>query len=111
MTAGEGEMVGLAPVTSAAQWVIGEFGIVSLNSPPRKLVAVPTRSLILDEGKWWVLVHTSHGDRPLQVVLGPTQGWNTFLQSGLSAGFQIVAEDAYLQFHRGISSTYQPPDQ
>ena len=111
MTAGEGEMVGLAPVTSAAQWATGEFGLVSLNSPPRKLVAVPTRSLILDEGKWWVLVHTSHGDRPLQVVLGPTQGWNTFLQSGLSAGFQIVAEDAYLQFHRGISSTYQPPDQ
>jgi RND family efflux transporter MFP subunit len=111
MTAGEGEMLGLAPVNSAVQWVTGEFGTVTLNLPARRLVAVPTRSLVLDQGKWWVLVHTSQGDRQQQVVPGPAQGWNTFLQSGVSTGSQIVVEDAYLQFHRGISNTYQPPDQ
>lgn len=111
VTAGEGEMIGLAPVISATQWATGEFGTVTLNLPARRLVAVPTRSLILDQGKWWVLVHTSQGDHPQQVVPGPSQGWNTFLESGLTAGSQIIVEDAYLQFHRGISNTYQPPDQ
>jgi RND family efflux transporter MFP subunit len=111
MTAGEGQMFGLAPIHSAVQWVTGEFGTVTLSLPARRLVAVPTRSLVLDQGKWWVLVHTSQGDHPQQVVPGPAQGWNTFLQSGVNAGSQIVVEDAYLQFHRGISNTYQPPDQ
>lgn len=111
ITAGEGEMIGLASVSSTVQWANGEFGTVTLNLPPRRLVAVPTRSLILDEGKWWVLVHTSQGEHPQQVVPGPVRGWNTFLESGLSAGSQIIVEDAYFQFHRGISNTYQPPDQ
>lgn len=111
MTTGGGETIGLMPVSSGVQWTNGEFGTVVLNLPDRKLVAVPTRSLILDEGKWWVLVHTSQGDHPQQVVPGPAQGWHTFLQSGLKTGSQIVVEGAYLQFHRGISNTYQPPDQ
>ncbi|HVB87708.1 MAG TPA: efflux RND transporter periplasmic adaptor subunit [Candidatus Dormibacteraeota bacterium] len=111
MTAGEGEMIGLTPVSSTAQWINGEFGTVTLDQPSRKLVAVPTRSLILDQGKWWVLVHTAQGDHPQQVVPGPTQGWNTFLESGVSVGSQVVVENAYLLFHRGISNTYQPPDQ
>src|SRR5579863_61401 len=110
MTPGEGEMIGLTPTTSTARWINGEFGTVTINLPSRKLVAVPTRSLILDQGKWWVLVHTAQGDRPQQVVLGPTRGWNTFLESGVSAGSQVVVEDAYLLFHRGISNAYQPPD-
>lgn len=111
MTTGEGDMVGLTPTTSTARWINGEFGTVMLNLSPRKLVAVPTRSLILDQGKWWVLVHTAQGDRPRQVVPGPARGWNTFLESGVSAGSQVVVEDAYLLFHRGISNAYQPPDQ
>jgi RND family efflux transporter MFP subunit len=111
MTAGDGEMIGLTPVTSTARWINGEFGTVTLDLPPRKLVAVPTRSLILDQGKWWVLVHTPQGDHPHEVVPGPTRGWNTLLESGVSAGSQVVVEDAYLLFHRGISKAYQPPDQ
>jgi RND family efflux transporter MFP subunit len=111
MTPGEGEMIGLTPVASTAHWINGEFGTVILDLRPRKLVAVPTRSLILDRGKWWVLVHTPQGEHPQEVVPGPTQGWNTFLESGLIAGSQVLVEDAYLLFHRGISNAYKPPDQ
>jgi RND family efflux transporter MFP subunit len=110
MTPGEGVMIGLSPAISRAQWFNGEFGMVTLDLPPRKLVAVPTRSLILDRGKWWVLVHTPQGEHPQEVVPATTQGWNTFLESGIRAGSQVVVEDAYLLFHRGISKAYQPPD-
>ena len=88
----------------------GEFGTVTLNAPQRRLVAVPTRSLILDQGKWWVMVHTAQGDRPQAVVPGPTLGWQTFLERGLNPGTQVVVENAYLLFHRGISKGYQLPD-
>jgi RND family efflux transporter MFP subunit len=111
MTAGEGETIGLAPATSTARWINGEFGTVTLDLPARMLVAVPTRAMILDQGEWWVLVHTAQGDRPQQVVPGPVRGWDTFLDSGLSVGSQVVVEDAYLLFHRGISKAYEPPDQ
>jgi len=110
MTAGEGETIGLMPVTSTARWINGEFGTIRLELAPRKLVAVPTRSLILDQGKWWVLVHTTQGDRPQRVTLGPARGWNTFLESGVSPGSEIVIENAYLLFHRGIAARYRPPD-
>lgn len=110
MTPGEGEMIGLTPASSTALWINGEFGTVTLSLPSRKLVVVPTGSLILDRGKWWVLVHTPTGDHPQQVVPGPTRGWNTFLESGLSPGSEIVVENAYLLFHRGIAARYTPPD-
>lgn len=110
MSAGAGEAVGLMPVGSPARWINGEFGRVTLRLPAQRLVSVPTRALILDRGKWWVLVHTPQGDRPQEVVPGPSQGWNTFLESGLAPGSQVVVESAYLLFHRGISKRYQPPD-
>lgn len=109
MTPGEGEMIGLTPVASTPLWINGEFGTVALSLPSRKLVAVPTGSLILDRGKWLVLVHTAQGDQPQQVVPGPVRGWNTFLESGLSPGSKIIIENAYLSFHRGIAARYTPP--
>jgi cobalt-zinc-cadmium efflux system membrane fusion protein len=111
MTAAGGEMIGLDPITASARWVSGEFGSVTLDLPPRKLVAVPTRSLILDQGKWWVVVHTGSGDHAQQVMPGPRRGWQTFLESGLKAGSQVVVENAYLLFHRSIGAQYQPPDE
>lgn len=104
-------MIGLIPVTAGARWVDGEFGSVTLDLPPRKLVAVPTRSLILDQGKWWVLVHTGSGDHAQEVIPGPRRGWQTYLESGLKAGSQVVVQNAYLLFHRSIGAQYQPPDE
>jgi|GEM_PF-681170 len=110
MSSGAGEAVGLMPVGSPARWINGEYGRVTLRLPAQRLVSVPTRALILDRGKWWVLVHTPQGEHPQEVVPGPSQGWNTFLESGLAPGAQVVVENAYLSFHRGVSKRYQPPD-
>lgn len=111
LTAGGGESIALVPTTRQSRWVNGEFGTVTLQSPQRRLVAVPTRALILDRGKWWVMVHTSSGNHPQAVVPGPARGWQTFLERGLNPGAEVVVENAYLLFHQGISQSYQPPDQ
>ena len=76
----------------------------------RSLVSVPTRALVLDQGQWWVLVHSSTGDHRQAVVPGPARGWRTFIERGLEPGVQVVVENAYLEFHLGISKNYQPPD-
>lgn len=107
---GGGESIALVTKSPNSRWMNGEFGNVTLDSPQRKLVAVPTRSLILDQGKWWVMVHTAQGDRPQAVVPGPARGWQTFLERGLDPGAQVVVENAYLLFHRGIAQGYQLPD-
>jgi RND family efflux transporter MFP subunit len=107
-----GRNVGLtaASGTSAASWVSGQWGTVTLEGASRTMVAVPTSALILDHGTWWVLVHTSQGNHPQKVVPGPTQGWQTWIASGLQPGQQVVTQDAFLEFHRGIAQSYQPPD-
>lgn len=115
LTPGGGESIALVPARSRPRlppgWRSGEFGTVVLHLPKKMLVAVPTRALILDQGEWWVMVHTSKGDHPQAVVPGPSRGWRTFLESGLKPGAQVVVENAYLLFHRGISGSYQVPDE
>ncbi|HET9088488.1 MAG TPA: efflux RND transporter periplasmic adaptor subunit [Acidobacteriaceae bacterium] len=110
MMSGGGESIALVSTNPKSRWINGEFGKVTLYAAQRKLVAVPTRALILDQGKWWVMVHTPNGDRPQAVVPGPARGWQTFLEAGLNPGAQIVVANAYLLFHRGISKNFQLPD-
>lgn len=113
-----GESVGLLatdPVTRgtaapATPWLNGQRGTVMLTGETRPMLAVPTRALILDRARWWVLVRTSKGDRPRAVVPGPTRGWQTFIERGLAPGERVVVENAFLEFHRGISHHYMPPD-
>lgn len=105
-----GESIGLLAATPAPGWLNGESGTVTLNGSAHLLVVVPTRALVLDQGRWWVLVHTDHGDRRQVVKPGPTRGWRTFIENGLKPGQQVVVGNAYLEFHRGISKRYQPPD-
>lgn len=107
---GGGESVTMTPLCSGVQWLNGEFGAVTLNLPATKMVSVPTRALILNQGRWWVLVHTSHGNRPQEVVPGPVHGWNTYLVRGLVSGSQVVVKNAYLLFHASIAEQYQMPD-
>ncbi|MGH7952121.1 MAG: efflux RND transporter periplasmic adaptor subunit [Limisphaerales bacterium] len=109
LTPDGGEVIGFLAATPSPNWLNGEFGSVILNGETRSLVSVPTRALILDKGKWWVLVQTPQGEQPKEVVPGPARGWQTFIESGLEPGAQIV-EDAYLKFHRGIAENYEPPD-
>lgn len=101
--------VGLS-ASSHADWVSGQWGTVTLDGAPASYVMVPTAALILDRGEWWVLVRTPKGDEPRRVVPGQARGWQTGIVSGLRPGEQVIAQDAFLDYHRGIAETYQPPD-
>ena len=107
---GGGESIAVVPLHSGTRWLNGEPGTVSLNAPQRQLVSVPTRALILDQGKWWVMVHSAKGNSPETVVPGSTLGWNTFLESGLAPGTKVIVDNAYLLFHASIAEQFQIPD-
>lgn len=109
LIAGGGESIALEPIGSRFR-LNGEAGKLALRLPPRAMVEVPTRSLILSQGQWWVLVHTTGGNHPQQVIPGPAEGWNTWIESGLAAGTEVVVRNAYLLFHEGIGKRYQMPD-
>ncbi|HEV2441678.1 MAG TPA: efflux RND transporter periplasmic adaptor subunit [Steroidobacteraceae bacterium] len=113
-----GEQVGLfpelplgsGPAAAAASWRSGQWGTVTLLGATRPMIAVPTRAVILDRARWWVLVRTPGGDRQQQVVPGPASDWTTYISQGLSPGEQVVVANAYLEFHRGIGQRYAAPD-
>ena len=105
-----GESIAMVSKSTHPHWLNGEFGEVTLDSPPRNVAVIPSRALILDQGKWWVIVHTSKGDNPRIVVPGPADGWDTVIESGLTPGTQVVVDNAYLLFHQGISQHYQNTD-
>ena len=107
---GGGRRVGLAASIPVPRWRSGALGTVTLKGGRRTLVAVPTRSLILDQGKWWVLVHTPQGNQRQVVQLGPSRGESTFIEKGLQPGTEIVVDNAYLLFHRDFSRRFQAPD-
>lgn len=110
MTPGGGEAIALRPTNGHARWINGESGRLRLNAPSRVLPVVPTSALILNQGNWWVLIHTAKGNRAQRVVPGPSEGWNTFIERGLAPGVQVVTANAYLLFHAQISAHYEIPD-
>ena len=107
---GGGESIFLCPAHGSPAWLSGESGSVSLDLPPQNLISVPTRALILNQGKWWVMILTGKGNHPQQVIPGPTQGWNTFIERGLTPGAQVIVSNAYLLFHASIAEQFQIPD-
>ncbi|MGA7801920.1 MAG: hypothetical protein WCC36_14025, partial [Gammaproteobacteria bacterium] len=101
---------GLTATVPKPHWHNGESGTVTLEGASRTLVAVPTEALILDGGRWWVLVHTGGGNHRQVVVPGPSRGEWTTIERGLQPGTAVVVQNAYLEFHRQVSRHYQPPD-
>ncbi|MGE4483404.1 efflux RND transporter periplasmic adaptor subunit [Acidocella sp.] len=88
----------------------GEAGTLSLSLSPRPVLLVPSEALVLDDGRWWVMLHDAKGDHAVQVVPGEVEGAQTPILSGLAAGDQVIVQDAALLYHRGIAAQYQPPD-
>ena len=95
---------------SGADLQPGEAGTLILSLPPRQVLLVPSEALVLDDGRWWVMLHGTQGDHAVPVVPGDTEGVQTPILSGLTAGDQVVVQDAALLYHRGIAAQYQPPD-
>jgi len=105
-----GQIVNLEPIAAAPGWADGETGTVAIDAGTLSGVVVPNRALVLDQAKWWVLIHTAKGDVPQQVTPGPSRSGLTLIMVGLAPGSAVVVENAYLEFHHGISERYQPPD-
>lgn len=105
-----GEAVGLVATTRTPRWHDGEAGTVTLRGAKHPVVLVPTRALILDRGRWWLLLHGADGDHRRQVVPGPAVGDWTVIERGLAAGQPVVVTDAYLRFQRNVAADYQPQD-
>jgi RND family efflux transporter MFP subunit len=104
-----GRSVGCPPLNGQRVYA-GELGTLRLEGAEQTLPAVPTTALVMDRGKWWVLVEEAKGPRPQEVEPGPAaNGW-TLIRSGLEAGQRVVVKDAYLLYHRDFSKHYQPPD-
>ncbi len=117
LSADGGEALILAPVLARNQVLgthallqSGMWGKIKLDGPVQHMVAVPSRALILDRGRWWVMVLTSKGEHRQQVLPGPTRGWMTLIAQGLVPGTRVLVQNAYLAFHDDIAQRYTPPD-
>jgi RND family efflux transporter MFP subunit len=91
-------------------WTGGESGEVVVTGEPRPAVSVPSSALILDRGRWWVLVRSTDGLHRQAVEPGPSRGLQNLILQGLAAGDAVVVRDAYLLFHRDFGQHYTPPD-
>lgn len=105
-----GRVVDLVADDTAANWIDGEFGTVTVDTGTVTGVAVPNAALVLDQAHWWVLVRTDKGDKPQEITPGPSRNGMTIIASGLAPGTAVVVANAYLEFHHGIGQSYQPPD-
>lgn len=104
------DVVCLPASHSPAGWRNGAAGRLDLLGKKQSVVSVPTSSLIMDQGRWWTLVHDAQGDHPHVVTIGPSRGESTLIIAGLKPGQKVVVHDAYLRYHRDFSKQYTPPD-
>jgi RND family efflux transporter MFP subunit len=93
-----------------AVWRSGETGEVLATAQVEEAVAVPTDALILDQGRWWVMVSQGGKVNPVSVTPGPSRGNDTIILSGIAAGTPVIVRDAYLRFHSRFSDLYTAPD-
>lgn len=90
--------------------VSGTAGTVTFGRAQEKHPAVPSSSLILDGGQWWVLVRDAGGNHRRHVAPGPAEGGWTAIRGGLNVGERVVTQDAYLLFHEDFAKRYQQAD-
>ena len=100
----------LLPKIQSPAWFAGEAGKLVLHGPAFELPAIPSAALIMDQGKWWVMVASEQGERPVHVVPASSRhGW-TWLKQGLSVGQKVLVRNAYQRFHQNFARQYANPD-
>lgn len=87
----------------------GAVGSLSLTSTMETL-AVPSNALVLDNSRWWVLVHDNGGEHRRAVVPGPSDNGWTAIEQGLKPDEKVVTHDTYLLFHKDFAKRYQQAD-
>ncbi len=105
-----GRAVGCVPDGRPSAWVSGAAGTLVLEGPVRTWRLVPTQALIMDAGRWWVLVQQGGGGtHRVAVTPGPREGTWTAVRGPLETGDEVVVKDAYRRFHRDFSHRFQNP--
>jgi Cu(I)/Ag(I) efflux system membrane fusion protein len=74
----------------------GMFAHVSLDSPQRDTLSVPSEAVIYTGSRTVVIVKSPHGFRPVDVQTGMEGSGRTEIISGLSAGEEVVASGQFL---------------
>lgn len=111
LAADGGVAVGCIVLTGNAGWRNGAAGRLQIRlGESRPLAQVPNSALVMEQGRWWVLLAGAHGLQRREVTPGPSAGAWTFITHGVRAGERVVAMNAYLLFHADIGRHYAPPD-
>lgn len=96
--------------TSDAPLYPGKAGRVDIQLVQSPQPAVPSDALILDQGRWWVMLEDSDGLHAQAVYpIASNDGW-TWLRGTVRPGERVRVRDAYLSFHQSFSTRYQQPD-
>ena len=88
----------------------GEAGTLILRGRAKKVTVVPTSALVLQGGRWYVVLRAKDGDTREPVEPGRRLGEWTVVRKGLRPGQEVVVRDAYLFFHENVARSYTPPD-
>ncbi len=82
--------VKLAMPGDPGRWKSGMYAEVILSAKPRATVAVPKEALVKRDGKWLVMVTDGKKAVAKPVVLGKSDGTRVEIESGLSAGENVI---------------------
>lgn len=104
-----GRSVGCVPI-GRVDWSAGEAGTLVLQRGTETWPALPSEALILDAGRWWVVIRKDGRYRNQIVRLGPQHAGWTAITEGIKAGDHVVIAQAYRIYHRDFARNYQPPD-
>lgn len=94
----------------SSNWQVGDTGELVWQGSPRNAVAVPAAALILDAGRWYVLVDRNGRLTAQAVTPGPARGPDVLITRGLRPGAPVVVRQAYLLFHHDFAAHYAPAD-
>ncbi len=81
----------------------GQWVTVHLEGPSRDVVWVPAAAVVGRAGKTYCIVRQDNGFEPVEVTVGPEQGGQIPVLTGLRAGDRVVTKGAYLLLYRDLN--------